>query len=66
MSGTSGGAAPPPIPYSLAPIWSAPLRVYPGAAACIVTRSKFDENAEPLIKELGWKTAGNLSGMTQP
>ena len=29
-------------------------------AARIVTRSKFDENAEPLIKELGWKTVKEL------
>ena len=27
------GEQPPPIPYSLDPIWSAPLRVYPGTAA---------------------------------
>ena len=29
-------------------------------AALIVTRSEFDENAEPLIKELGWKTVREL------
>ena len=29
-------------------------------AARIVTRSEFDEDAEPLIKELGWKTVREL------
>ena len=29
-------------------------------AARIVTRSEFDENAKPLIKELGWKTVREL------
>ena len=39
---------------------STKLKKIQNRAARIVTRSKFDEDAEPLIKELWWKTVREL------